>query len=284
MENVELDYVDGYFANKQNPLKSLYARWEKVCVKRDEIQAVQFAHALNYLTNRDYSRTHELYLVKAIQEMILPICIEKATTLIKKMARKTVVFIGSLNYGSNVNALMEFIQNVWTPYFGNSKEISFVIGGSNPNESLKQMVKGIPNCIIYENFAYLEDIVPKSAMVIAPIQKGAGMKVKVAETLSMGLLIAASDEALVGYEKALEADQLNSIIRCNTPEEYINAILSYCDKTEEELEKISEQNKKIYQKLYSYEVSRKAIANLCDHMLMGGGNCLKIINAFPFRK
>ncbi|MCC2728841.1 hypothetical protein LK490_23635, partial [Blautia sp. MSK22_86] len=69
---------------------------------------------------------------------------------------------------------------------------------------LKQLVTQIPNCVLYENFANLESIVPVQAMVIAPIQKGAGMKVKVAETLSMGLMIAASDEALVGYEKALE--------------------------------------------------------------------------------
>lgn len=269
MENVELDYVDGYFANKQIFLKFLYVQWEKMCVKRDEAHAIQYSHALDYLTNRDYNRAHELYFVREKQEMILPICIEKATTLIKESEHKTVVFIGSLNYGSNVNALMEFIKNVWTPYFSGSKEISFVIGGCNPNERLKQMVKEIPNCFIYENFTYLNDIVPKGAMVIAPIQKGAGMKVKVAETLSMGLLIAASDEALVGYEKALEGDQLNSIIRCNTSEEYMNAILLYCDKTEEELEKISEQNKKLYQELYSYEVSRKAIANLCDHMLIG---------------
>ena len=60
--------------------------------------------------------------------------------------------------------------------------------------------------------------------MIAPIAKGAGMKVKVADTLSMGLMIAASDEALVGYEEALTLDLLNGIICANTDSEYKDAL------------------------------------------------------------
>lgn len=267
MENVEYDYVDGYFSDKKSKLKTIYVVLERWCTHRDEKMAVEFSDALDYLTTRDYKRIHELYQVKAKQEMILPICIEKRTELVKVSDKKTIVFIGSLSYGSNVNALADFIQKVWKPIFSQNKELSFVIGGSNPNEKLKQSVKEIPNCTLFENFARLEDIVPKGAMVIAPIQKGAGMKVKVAETLSMGLMIAASDEALIGYEKAIEMDQLNGIIRANTAEEYKETILQYCNKTEHELEQIEIQNKKIYQELYSYKVSRQAIASLCIKML-----------------
>ena len=246
MENIEYDYVTGYFANKTSKIKKLYVALEKYCVKRDETNAIKYADALDYLTQRDYKRAHDLYTVENKREMILPICIEKETNLSKKANKKTIVFIGSLNYGSNVDALLKFIQEIWIPFFLMNNDLEFVIGGSNPNESLKQLVTQIPNCVLYENFANLESIVPVQAMVIAPIQKGAGMKVKVAETLSMGLMIAASDEALVGYEKALELDKLGAIIRANTTAEYKNAIIDYCNKSQNEKEQISTQYKKLY--------------------------------------
>ena len=267
MENIEYDYVTGYFANKTSKAKELYEALEKWCVKRDEKDAIKYADALNYLTRRDYIRAHELYNVNNKYEMILPICIERETVLSKKTNKKTIVFIGSLNYGSNVDAVMNFIQEVWMPRFSRNSELEFVIGGSNPNDRIKQIVKQIPNCLLYENFASLEEIVPIGSMVIAPIQKGAGMKVKVAETLSMGLMITASDEALVGYEKALELDRLGAIIRANTIDEYKKAIIDYCNKTKVEMTQISAQNKQLYHELYSYDVSRRKIAELCEKML-----------------
>lgn len=264
MENVEVDYAEGYFSEKKGIVKKFYLFIEKFCIKRDESMAVKFSDALNYLTNRDFQRTHELYKINDKDEMILPICLEKGIELKEISDKKTIVFIGSLGYGSNASAVIEFINNVWKPYFVQNDNMSFIIGGSNPSEELKQTIKMISNCILYENFTRLEDIIPKGALVIAPIQKGAGMKVKVAETLSMGLMIAASDEALVGYEDAIAEDHLNAIVRANTVNEYVNVIKAYINTSNEMLKKIEQQNKKIFKKYYSYDVSRKAIANMLD--------------------
>ena len=267
MENVEYDYVDGYFTGKLNLLKKLYIFLEKKCVKRDEAMAVKYADKLNFLTIRDRDRTYQLYKQISKNQMILPICIEKETKLQLVSKNKTVVFIGSLNYASNIDALVDFIENVWKPYFGDSTDVSFVIGGSNPTKRILELIENIDNCILYANFNRLEDIVPKDSMMIAPIRKGAGMKVKVAETLSMGLIIAASDEALVGYEKAIENAVEGSIFRANTHQEYVDAIKKYCNMSEQKLSTICKKNKAIYEGFYSYTVSRKSIYQMCNDLL-----------------
>lgn len=264
MENVEFDYADGYFSVKKGVARKFYLLIEKYCIKRDESMAVKFSDALNYLTKRDLQRTHELYKVNNKDEMILPICVEKEIELRKMSEKKSVVFIGSLSYGSNVSAVIKFINNVWKPYFAQNDNLSLIIGGSKPSKKIKETVKIISNCILYENFVQLEDIIPKGSLMIAPIQMGAGMKVKVAETLSMGLMIAASDEALVGYEDAIAEDHLNAIMRANTVNEYANAIKAYINTPNKILEKVEHQNKRIFKKYYSYDVSRKAIANMLD--------------------
>lgn len=263
MENVEYDYVEGYFSNKKGCFKSLLINWEKLCVKRDEKNAVKYSDAIDYLTDRDYKRTHELYDVKDKREMVLPICIKKEIQLINKSDKKTIVFIGSLSYGSNVNSLLTFIEEVWKPFFENRHDISFVIGGINPNDALKKIIAEISNCKLCDNFKRLEDIVPQGSLMIAPIAKGAGMKVKVAETLSMGLPIVASDEALVGYENAIQNDKLSCIMRANTPDEYKAKINAYLNTDEDTLDAISSQNKELYKLFYSYSRSRVAIEKMC---------------------
>lgn len=61
----------------------------------------------------------------------------------------------------------------------------------------------------------------KSAFaVIMPIFSGSGMKVKTAEAMMYGKMIIASDEALVGYS----VDNIPEIYRCNTVEEFVDAI------------------------------------------------------------
>ena len=54
VENIEVDYVDAYFANDSSLLGSLKKRYERAAVKRDEQLAFKYADQLNYLTERDY--------------------------------------------------------------------------------------------------------------------------------------------------------------------------------------------------------------------------------------
>ena len=70
MENVEYDYVDGYFSNNKSIIKKLYVEWEKLCVKRDEKMALKYSDAINFLSLRDKKRTHELYKIKKSKETI----------------------------------------------------------------------------------------------------------------------------------------------------------------------------------------------------------------------
>lgn len=268
MENVEYDYVDGYFSNSSSILKKLYVVWEKLCVKRDEKEAICHSDALNYLSQRDFMRTHDLYHVSIQkQEMILPICVENPIKLTLELSKQSVVFIGSLGYESNINALNTFLNKVWLPYFADKENIGLIVGGRNPSEELECKLNSIKNCTIYKNFNSLQDVVPTHSLMIAPIQKGAGMKVKVAESLSMGLMIAASDEALVGYEDALASTNGNGVIRANSPKEYKDAIESYLGMSNEALKEIEDANITTFERYYNYCRSRESIRRMLTELV-----------------
>ena len=83
----------------------------------------------------------------------------------------------------------------------------------------------------------------------------------------MGLPIVASDEALVGYELALENCINNSIMRANSDNEYVNAINNFITLSDKQLNDIEVENKKLFDKYYSYNVSRNKIAKLCQYII-----------------
>ncbi len=265
-ENIEYDYVDGYFSQLNGIKKEIFKTIEKIGVSHDERDAIEYSDKIVFLTKRDAYRARTLYCWNKNNYAIIPICLKKSQRLSKKTNKKTVAFVGSLDYDSNLSALKIFINDVWNPYFANNMEYQFLIAGSRPKKYLYDWVRNLDNISVVANFDKLEDVLPIGSMMIAPIEKGAGMKVKVADTLSMGLAIAASDEALVGYEKAIEGDHLHAIMRCNTPNEYIAAIKKYFALTDQVKENIFKQNTGLFNEFYTFDVARAVICHLIDEL------------------
>lgn len=258
IDNVEYDYVEGYFFNSKKFTK-IKKMLERKCVIKDEKLTIKYSDELVFLTQRNFQRYNEIYGYKANFPKILPICLEKSSELTYKVNHKTIIFIGSLDYASNINAVTNLI-NLWEEKYLNNNKIELIIAGRNPSNDLIAQINNIKNAKIISNYEDARLIVPKNSLMLAPIEKGAGMKVKVAEALSFGILIAGSDEALVGYEEALNNELSKAgIFRCNTKEEYLKAIDEYIEKTDIQLEIIEKNQKKLFEQYYSYSRSNNYI-------------------------
>ena len=259
VDNIEYDYVDSYFALVKGIKGKVLKMIEKYAVKSDEGNAINYSDRLIYLTHRDVRRCRKLYHHEELNEYILPICLEHTCDLKIESSQKTVVFVGSLGYGANVSAVEMLIKQVWIPNFAKNNDFQLIIAGGNPVDEIYRWTELSSNIKLVANFNEPGNFIPKNSLMVAPIPTGAGMKVKVAETLSMGLPIAASDEALVGYEDAISEDKFGGIQRANTVEEYVRAIWSFSKKNNHELEQIAIENKKIFEKYYTFETAKRII-------------------------
>lgn len=266
VDNIEYDYVDSYFSRRNNFLGKIAKGLEKRVVYNDEKDSIFFSDKLVYLTNRDYLRVKALYNFNDLKPVILPVCLPGKQYLNLSSLNKNIYFIGSLNYDANIEAIENFVNKVWIPNFKDDKTIKLTIAGSNPTIDVRALVKKANNICLVENFQDVKDFVKKKSLMIAPIEKGAGMKVKVADTLSMGLLIAASDEALVGYEEATQEDSLQGIIRANNSLEFKKAIKNYMRLSESDLNTIEVQNMCLFDKYYSFKRSRESIRDIIDSL------------------
>lgn len=267
VDNIEYDYVDSYFALKKGIKGKILKTIEKYVVRNDEGDAVKYSDRLVYLTHRDVKRCKELYHYNDPYEYILPICLEHTRNLKIKTSKKTVAFIGSLGYGANVSAVKMLIKQVWLPNFAKNEDFQLIIAGGNPVDEIYDWTKLASNIRLVADFNEPEDFLPQNSLMVAPIPTGAGMKVKVAETLSMGLPIAGSDEALVGYEDAIGDDKLGGIRRANTAAEFTQIIREFLEMDGRNLLRVAFQNKNIFNKYYTFKKAKEAIENCMAELL-----------------
>lgn len=267
-ENVEIDYVEPYFVSKKGLSKSLHVTLESAVVKRDESDCVKYSDGHVFLSERDQKRIAEIYGFYSKISEIIPVCLRATTELSEKpsfavdfgtpKSTRKVVFSGRLWYNSNIESVEWLLKNIISK-FENRDDVEFIIAGSRPNSALKDRINRHKNVILYENFVKSTDIIPRYSLVISPTFTGAGMKVKVADALSMGLMVVASDEALVGYE---EVSDLRGLIKANNVDEYTKAIEEYLMMDDAALSEIEKENKAAFEKYYSYERAKEGYARL----------------------
>ena len=125
-------------------------------------------------------------------------------------------FYGAWNRNENTECLEWFIDNVYPSI---SPQIKFKIIGGGMNESLKSRLSKFNN---FEILGFVEEPVKEIARtqaLIAPLHKGAGVKVKVIDALSSGTPVVGTDVAFEGID---DNEKNKLFINCSDASEYIN--------------------------------------------------------------
>jgi glycosyltransferase involved in cell wall biosynthesis len=117
---------------------------------------------------------------------------------------------------------------------------------------------------LHSDFADISDIVPRNALFLSPTFHGAGMKVKIAEALSLGLPVVGTDESFVGYDEVMSFD---GVFLANNVQEFKSAIDKYLTMSDEELAKIETQNKEAFLKYYEYGRAENSYKELLNNLL-----------------
>ena len=127
-------------------------------------------------------------------------------------------FYGAWNRDENTECFLWFLINVY-PELKNDKDF-VVIGGGLP-VNLKQKIEAYPNI---KYLGFVDDPVleiSKCQALIAPLHKGAGVKVKVIDALTSGTNVIGTNVAFEGIEDNIN-NKLFTLAEKN--DEYINAI------------------------------------------------------------
>lgn len=225
--NVEYDISKVYALNYHGLKKKIFELIEEYSVKKDERKAFKFSDSNLFLTHRDVLRCEELYGKNNLINEIIPITVEDVDNKLNFFNNFDLnyIFLGSLDYPSNKEAIIWFLKEVWEKVNVKQLNIQLIIAGKNPDKNLVCLLEKCKNVKFYPNFKSKEAIIPINSIFLSPIKTGGGMKVKIAEALSMGLKVIGTTESLIGYEEALESKNGKKfILEFNTAAEFLNFI------------------------------------------------------------
>lgn len=155
-----------------------------------------------------------------------------------------IIFFGNMKRKENYLAAFWFIDNVM-PLL-EQFSVRFVVLGGGPNENLK---KRVSERVIVTGF--VDDIDPwfsRALCFVAPLQLGAGIKVKVIEAMYTGIPVLTNDIGIEGINAVSGKDYYN----CLMPKDYADVIISLLN---DENHIANSNGKKIIEKMFSLEKS-----------------------------
>ena len=208
-----------YFKDKIsvfNPLKSIIIK----CAKKNELWTCQYSDIVIALNQRDNQLIQQHYNRSA--DALIPVSFaDKYTSSDFQKQRlfenpPLCLFFGT-NFPANTDGLLWFIKEVF-PHVN----IRLQIVGKGM-EKIKSQLPNDSRIELYGTVPDLKEFLENSDIVISPIFKGSGMKVKTCEAMMYGKTIIGTNEAFEGYN--VDFEKVGAL--ANTKEEFIEAIKKY---------------------------------------------------------
>ena len=119
----------------------------------------------------------------------------------------TVVFVGSLAFGPNIDAMRWFVPRVWAPLHAANVARRLLIVGREPTPAVRALT-AYPGVSIHADVASVQPFLRAAAAVVVPIRRGTGVKNKLLEACAAGAPVVASRQAVAGLSLRPNQDVL----------------------------------------------------------------------------
>lgn len=212
--NVEALYFDAKIS-KRIPFRNIIIQ----SADHNDAYSCKYADKVIALNQRDDDKLFERY--KRHADILIPIVFNDRFKPIYQSDVLThtnpeCLFIGSY-FAPNNEGLLWFVKNVLP-----NVKISFKVVGKGM-EKLKEEESVMHDIEIIGSVPDLTPYIIEADIMILPIFKGSGMKVKTCESLMFGKNILGTDEAFEGYDA--DYDRIGG--KCNTADEFIGKIKEF---------------------------------------------------------
>lgn len=99
---------------------------------------------------------------------------------------RELVFVGSLNYEPNIEALRWF-EPVWAELRRDRPGATMLIAGANPGAGVLRWLRSVPGWEVVADFPSLDEVMARGLVSIAPVRSATGFPNKVLEAAERGI-------------------------------------------------------------------------------------------------
>ena len=213
------------FQLEKNPIKKIYLFYELNKIKKYESMICNLADHVIVVTNDDKESLGKIGADKNKIKMLPSVVMDdiKQRSLDFVSRENSIMYVGTLSWGANIDGLEYFIQNIYPKIKEKVSDIKFYIIGKNPPDILKSCAEKDSSIILTGFVEDLNDYYSKSKLFVVYLRYGSGIKIKVLDALSVGMPVITND---VGMEGIRTEGGLH-FCRCGLFTDRIEASCSY---------------------------------------------------------
>lgn len=134
--------------------------------------------------------------------------------------RHEVIFLGSMDWNANVDAVTYFCEKSWPRVLSNIPDAKFRIVGRNPHPNVKKLASN--SVEVTGTVSSVIEYLKSAAVVVVPLRIGGGTRLKIYEAMAMGKAIVST---AIGAE-GLDVRDGRDIILSDEPEDFAWQIIS----------------------------------------------------------
>lgn len=193
VQNVERDYMS---YNQRG-----ISRVGNLFIQRSERAALGGAETVLVLHSVDRDRLFELYGERMTARVVFHPAFSfppKQSLIPWAQRAKAVLFIGSLNQRYNENGVAGFVSSCLETI--ESLGYHLIVAGRQPSARLKAYLERFPTVRLISDPPDAEVLLRDARLLVLPDLVGTGMKLRVAEAMSVGVPMVGTRLGLLGYE------------------------------------------------------------------------------------
>ena len=213
-----VDTVDVHFARKQAGAElGVGETGEAEQTKRAELAVYNAADAVIAASDLD----QELLVAENVTGplYLIPILVDVAPQVFAPAATE-ILFVGGFDHEPNLDGILWLVENIWPRVLESVADAHLSIVGSRPRPEILALneVQGV-EVRGYVSDSELAQLLRQTAVSIAPLRYGAGMKGKVVEALAAGLAVVTTTVGAQGLgavagEHLLIANEPDAFAQC----------------------------------------------------------------------
>jgi sugar transferase (PEP-CTERM/EpsH1 system associated) len=205
--NIESEMMWRYAETSSNWVKKIAAKRTAKLIERSEDRLLEACATHTVTSERERQKLLARHSNARIQ--IIPNGIDTSFYSVEKIAearrrsgkadlKKTILFVGSMDYHANVDAVTWFWREIWPEIAHNHPEIHFTIVGRDPAPEVRALASDRIHVT-----GTVDDVRPfyaSALAVVVPLRSGSGTRLKILEAMAAGVPVVSTRLGAEGIE------------------------------------------------------------------------------------
>ena len=220
--NIEHEVWERKALTEKNILKKLFFKSLSRRIRKYELECPSLFNHLIAISPKDleFFNTNGLAKPCIIAPVGIELQISEHTASANIECENDLFYIGALDWLPNQEGLLWFLQNCWHSVRERLPNLTLSIAGRNAPKHFSEKLKLYKNIIFSGEVDDAKEYMSKHGILIVPLFSGSGIRVKIAEAMSLGKAVITSKVGIEG----IAANHGTEILIADTEQQWVQQI------------------------------------------------------------